>query len=132
MPLVLNNQKEYLDVIKTIKQLEDSFDNLSSQGHKEWAESYYSENNYHFALFEYENCVIIDGALNKDYGDLIYKLKSFIAPEERIIKSCFEKGGALYSNGDYKQSNKYFSKIMLLSTEDSSDYKFAKSRLVNV
>ena len=77
-------------------------------------------------------CVIIDGALNKDYGDLIYNLKSFITPEERIIKSCFEKGGALYSNGDYKQSNKYFSKIMLLSTEDSSDYKFAKSRLVNV
>ena len=58
LPLVLNNQKEYLEIIKTIKPLEDSFDELSYQGHLEWANSYYDENNYHFALFEYENCLL--------------------------------------------------------------------------
>ncbi len=60
LPLVMNNQKEYLEILKTIKPLEDSFNQLSIEGHKEWAEKYYSFNNYHFALFEYENCLIMD------------------------------------------------------------------------
>lgn len=132
LPLVINNQKEYLDIIKTIKQLEDSFDNLSSQGHKEWAENYYNDNNYHFALFEYENCLIVDGAKNSTLGAKVQKLKSFINPEERIIKLCFEKGTASYSNGDFRQANKYFSKVMTLSREDSADYRLAKSRISNV
>ncbi len=132
LPLVLNNQKEYLEVIKTIKQLEDSFDSMSFSAHLGLAEQYHSENNYHFALFEYENCVIIDGAKTADYGELIHQLKSFINPEDRIIKLCFEKGGSFYSNGDFRKSNKYFSKIMTLSGENSSEYKFARSRIVNV
>lgn len=132
LPLVLNNQKEYLDVIKTIKHLEDSFDNLSYQGHLEWADRYYQENNYHFALFEYENCTIIDNTLNKQLSEKIQKLKSFINPEERIIKVCFEKGLTLHSVGDFKKANQYFSKIMSLADENSSDYKYARARLNNV
>lgn len=132
MPLVINNQKEYYEIIQTIKQLEDSFDHLSYQGHLEWAQNYYNENNYHFALFEYENCVIIDNLSMAKYEEIMDNLKRFLNPEERIVKFCFEKGGALYSLGDYKQSNKYFSKIMLLSEEDSSEYRFARSKIVNV
>ena len=49
-----------------------------------------------------------------------------------IIKVCFEKGATLYSANDYRQSNKYFSKIMTLAGPDSADYKLAKARLVNV
>ena len=49
-----------LGILKTIKPLEDSFDKQSIAGHKDWAEKYYSYNNYHFALFEYENCLIIN------------------------------------------------------------------------
>ena len=56
----------------------------------------------------------------------------FLNPEERIIKACFEKGGASYSNGDYRQSNRYFTKIMTLSDRESNEYRFAKSRLMNV
>lgn len=132
LPLVTNNQKEYLDIIKTIKQLEDSFDGLSFEGHNDWADKYWEDNNYMFSLFEYENCVIIDGTLAARLSERIQRLKSFINPEERIIKSCFERGGASYSNGDYVKSNKYFTKIMTLSGVDSSEYKFAKSRIVNV
>lgn len=132
LPLVTNNQKEYLDIIKTIKQLEDSFDGLSFEGHNDWADKYWEDNNYVLSLFEYENCVIIDSTLAARLSERIQKLKSFINPEERIIKSCFERGGALYSNGDYVKSNKYFTKIMALSGADSSEYKFAKSRIVNV
>ena len=132
LPLVMNNQKEYLEIIKTIKPLEDSFDNLSIAGHKEWAEKYYSYNNYHFALFEYENCLIMNSGQTSDYSSIVQELKSFINPEDRIIKSCFERGAYCYSNGDHKQANKYFSKIMTLSKENSPEYRLAKSRIVHV
>ena len=64
--------------------------------------------------------------------DKIQKIRSYINPEERIIKLCFEKGGTFYSTGDHKKANKYFSKIMTLADENSSDYKYAKARLMNV
>ncbi len=132
LPLVMNNQKEYLEILKTIKPLEDSFDKLSYQGHLEWADNYYNDNNYHFALFEYENCLIVDGNLTGKLSDKVYKIKSFINPEDRIIKACFEIGGSHFSNKNFRESNKYFTKIMTLSNENSSDYKFAKSRIINV
>lgn len=131
LPLLINNQKEYLEIVQTIKQMETSLDFESIQGHKIWGDRYFEENNYHLALFEYENCVLIDISKTTDLAVIIKKIKTFINPEERIIKSCFEKGDIYYSNGDFKQSNKYFSKIMSLSAENTSEYKFAKSRIVN-
>lgn len=115
-----------------IKQLEESFDKLSSQGHKEWAENYYNENNYHFALFEYENGLIVESNSDAQISDKIVLIKSFINPEEKIIKTCFEKGGVYHSAGDFKRSNKYFTRVMSLAGEDTFEHKFAKSRIVNV
>jgi len=132
MPLVMNNQKEYLEVVRTAKQLEAGIEDKNVDYNMEMAERYYSDNNYHLALFEYENCVILSPDLAKSLDKRIQQLKMFLNPEDRIIKSCFEKGGASYSNGDYRQSNKYFTKIMTLSDRESQDYKFAKSRLMNV
>lgn len=131
-PMVLNKQAEYLNTMRTIKELDSTFDSSSFQGHKEWADRYYDNNNYHLALMEYENCLILKDSMEVEVKDRIDRLKSFIYPEERIIKNCFEKGGEYYSNGDYKTSNKYFSKIMLLSHENSVEYKMAKSRIVDV
>lgn len=132
LPLVLHNQQEYLRTLQTIKDLNSSFDDFSYQGHKEWADKYYDDNNYHMALMEYENCVILKEGMQDNVGERIEKLNLFINPEPRIIKTCLEKGGEFYADGDYKNSNKYFSKVMLLSNENSPEYKFAKSRVVNV
>lgn len=132
LPLVINNQKTYLEVIKMIKQLEESFDGFSAQAHKEWADKYYEDNNYVLALVEYENCLIIDPQMSKELNVRISMLKMFLNPEERIIRICMEKGGVFHSTGDYKKSNRYFSRIMSLAPEDSYDYKLAKSRIVNV
>ena len=132
LPLVLHNQKEYLSAAQTLKQLEQKFVKEDYVKNYELAEKYYSDNNYHFALFEYENCIIINNNKSDDYSERIQLLKSFLNPEERIIKLCFEKGGIYYSNGDFRQANKYFAKIMKLAGEDSADYKFARSRIVNV
>lgn len=132
LPLLINNQKDYLEIIQIVKQMETNLDRQSFEGHKIWGDRYFEENNYHLALFEYENCVLIDTSRTSDLATKIEQIKNFINPEERIIKSCFEKGETYYSNRDFKQSNKYFSKIMSLSSENSSEYKFARSRLVNV
>lgn len=132
LPLVIHNQSEYLRTLQVIKDLNSSFDDLSYQGHKEWADRYYDDNNYHMALLEYENCVILKDELQNELGDKIDRIKLFINPETRIIKTCLEKGEALYKEGDFKTSNKYYSKAMLLSNENSSEYRLAKSRVVNV
>lgn len=132
LPLVIHNQSEYLRTLQVIKDLNASFDDLSYQGHKEWADRYYDDNNYHMALIEYENCVILREELQSELSDKIDRIKSFINPETRIIKTCLEKGEALYNEGDFKTSNKYYSKAMLLANENSSEYRLAKSRVVNV
>lgn len=132
LPLVIHNQSEYLRTLQVIKDLNSSFDDLSYQGHKEWADRYYDDNNYHMALLEYENCVILKDELHSELGDKIDRIKSFINPETRIVKTCLEKGEALYNEGDFKTSNKYYSKAMLLANENSSEYRLAKSRVVNV
>lgn len=131
LPLVINSQKEYLGVIQNLKNLESGFDEKSYQGHDYWGDYYYRENHYHFALFEYENCVIINPALSDKYNDKIQKIHSFINPEERIIKVCFEKGATYSSIGNFRQANRYFSKIMTLANENSSEYRLAKSRIVH-
>lgn len=132
LPLMINNQKEYLEIIKNLKSLEEGFDNLSYKAHEELGDLYYSENNYQLAIFEYENCLIIDGSLSERLDSKLQKIKSFINPEERIIKTCFQKGLTFHSTGDFRKSNKYFSKIMKLSDENSSDYRYAKARMVDV
>ena len=130
LPLVIHNQNEYLKTLQLIKDLDDSFDDYSYVGHKEWADKYFSDNNYHMALMEYENCVILKDQMLDSVGERIDKIKLFLYPETRIIKTCLEKGGEFYTNKDFRTSNKYFSKVMLLSNENSSEYKFAKSKVV--
>ncbi|MBR1776115.1 tetratricopeptide repeat protein [bacterium] len=132
LPLVMNNQSEYLKTLQMIKGLESSFDNKSHLGHKEWGDKYFEDNNYHFALIEYENCILLDESNRSIFSEKIERLKRFIHPEEGIIESCMEKGKTSYTKGDYRTSNKYFSKVMLLSEEGSPEYKLAKSRVVNV
>ena len=114
-----------------IKIEEKNFDKFIYKGSLA-LESYYDDNNYHMALLEYENCVILKDELQNELGDKIDRIKLFINPETRIIKTCLEKGEALYKEGDFKTSNKYYSKAMLLANENSSEYRLAKSRVVNV
>ena len=66
------------------------------------------------------------------FDSKIQKIRSFINPEDRIIKTCFEKGMVFHSAGDFKTANKYFTKIMTLADENSSDYRYARARFVNV
>ena len=84
------------------------------------------------ALIEYENCIILQDSLIEEYGDRIERLKSYINPEERIIKVCMQKGSEFYNNRDFRTANRYFSKVLLMSNRNSQEYKLAKSRVVDV
>lgn len=131
LPLVIHNQPEYLKTMKLIRELDNTFDELSYQGHLEWGDRYYEENNYHLALFEYENCSIMKGDMQNELSEKMERIKTFINPEEKIIKMNIERGNKFFEKNDFINSNKCFSKIMILSDENSFEYKLAKSKLVN-
>ena len=132
MPLVTNNQREYLNIIRATKEIETRFEDFNYEKHLNLAEEYYQNNNYNLALYEYENCIILNPQLNDEYGNIIQMIKSYLHPEEKIIKQCLEKGSYYYTNGEYRQANKYFTKIISLAKENSSEYKLAKARIENV
>jgi len=131
LPLVIDDQEEYLSTMKLIKDLSSTFDEQSYVGHKEWGDNYFRENNFHFALYEYENCIILNEDLKNELSEKIDRLKSFINPEERVIKIGLEKGNQLQKEGDLKSANKYFTQVLLLSNPESNEYKIAKSRVTN-
>ena len=132
LPLVINDQEEYLNTMKVIKELNSTFDEQSYIGHKEWGDNYYRENNFHFALFEYENCTILSERMKEELAPQISRLKLFINPEINIIKTSMEKGEQSYKDGKIKTANKYFSKVLLFADHESAEYKIAKSRVGNV
>ena len=132
LPLVINDQQEYLNTMKVIKELNSTFDEQSYFGHKEWGDTYYRENNFHFALYEYINCTLLSEKMKEELHDKIEKIKLFINPEPLIIKTNLEKGEKSYRNGEFSNANKYFSKVLKFSTPESSEYKLAKTRVENV
>ena len=129
MPLVINNQEEYLSTMKVIAELNETFDEQSYIGHKEWGDIYFRENNFHFALFEYENCALISDNMKKELNDKINTIKLFINPESHIIKTSLEKGNKLHKEGKTSAAQKYFTKVIQLSDPESTEYKIAKSRV---
>lgn len=130
LPFLINNQKEYLKILNMTKTLSDSFNKMSYQGHKTWGDNYFNDNNYHLALIEYENCVLLNEELKSELSKRIEEIKRFINPEEILIKNCMKKGEKLVREGEIKLANNYFTRVMLLSDEKSGEYKLAKSKIV--
>lgn len=131
LPLVISDQEEYLNTMKVIKELNSTFDEQSYIGHREWGDNYFRENNFHFALFEYENCILLNENLKSELSEKMEKLSLFINPEQNLIKINMEKGSTLYKSGNFNEANKYFSKVMLFSDPESNEYKLAKSRITS-
>ena len=130
IPFLINNQKEYLKILNMTKALEESFNNMSYQGHKTWGDNYYKENNYHLALIEYENCVLLNEDMKAELSGKINEIKKFINPEETLINDCITKGEKYTKEGNARLANNYFTRVMLLSDEKSGEYKLAKSKIV--
>ena len=132
LPLVINNQQEYFGTLKVIKELNLTFDEQSYVGHKEWGDTYYNENNYHFALFEYENCALLSPKMEEELAQKIEKIKLFINPERKIISKNMELGNQLYKEGKNQEANKYYTKVIQFSEPDSTEHRLAKTRVGNV
>lgn len=78
LPLVIHNQSEYLKTMQLIKDLGGSFDDKSYLGHKEWGDKYFEENNFHFALIEYENCLMLNQNMQNELEDRMNLLRMLI------------------------------------------------------
>ena len=131
LPLVINDQEEYLKTMQVIKELNSTFDEQSYTGHKEWGDNYFRENNFHFALFEYENCTLLNEDMKTALAGKIEQIQLFINPETNIIKTSLEKANSLYKEGNYTAANKFFTKVMTFSDPESPEYKLAKSKVTN-
>ena len=76
--------------------------------------------------------MILKEDLQEELGDKVEKIKLFLNPEYKVIQTNLAKANKAYLAGDYKNSNNYFSKVIQLTDESSSEYKLAKSRIMNV
>ena len=76
--------------------------------------------------------MLLSEKMKEELGDTVKKIRQFIYPEESIIRTSLEKADTLYKKKDFETANKYFSKVITLSSPDSQEYKLAKSRVVNV
>ena len=81
LPLVIHNQSEYLKTMQIVKELSTTFDNTSWRSHKDWGDKYWEDNNYHLALLEYENCVMLNESMYTELEDKLLQLKLFIGNE---------------------------------------------------
>ena len=70
--------------------------------------------------------------MKKELSEKIERLKMFINPEQNLVKINMEKANSMFQKGDIKEANKYFTKVMLFSDSESSEYKLAKSRITSV
>lgn len=129
---IISSQGEYLEITRTIMNLKKMLDISASDITLEVAKQHYENNEYHEALIEYENYVILNPQLKSEYEHEINKLKSFVNSEEIITRKYLDKGKELLKRGETKGANKYFTEVMHLSNPKSDEYKFAKSKLGNV
>ena len=118
-----SNQAEYLSAMKNLKALEPHI----NKDFKPQIDFYINENQYLEAFYEAENALILsETAENKkvfqEYELLLY-------PEASLSKIYNKAGLDLYNSGKHKEANKFFTRVMEISSKESEEYKFAKARV---
>ena len=128
----ISNQSEYLVGSRRISKVSMLLTDAMKEAHAKKAEEYKNNSDYYAALEEYENCVLLDSNDEVKYIDLINDMKLHIDPETPLIKSYMEKGSDMKKQNNFKEANRYYTKVMKLSNPQSQEYKLAKSGLSNV
>lgn len=117
------NQSEYLSAMKNLKMLEPHINQSFSIDVSELL----ATNKYLEALYELENSLLIT---NNEKNKIEFeKLEMLIFPEQSLSKLYNSKGTDLYTQGKFKEANKFFTRVMEISSKDSAEYKFAKDRI---
>lgn len=121
------NQAEYLNAIKYLKSFEPHIKKDAIKPPVSLIEN----NKYYEAALEYENILI----LNPDNGDFKINTQlyeSLSKPENTLSKLYNKTGNNLLHAGKPKEANKFFTRVMEISAQNSDEYKFAKAKLTNV
>ena len=90
------------------------------------------ENNKYFdAMLEYENILILDND-NIDAKIQFQLYEGLSTPESSLSKLYNKTGNELLHAGKHKEANKFFTRVMEISQQNSDEYRFAKAKLTNV
>lgn len=117
------NQAEYLNTMKNLKALEPHINKDFSPN----VQTFIAKNQYLFAYYELENATLVSD--NKDNSIAFNNIELMVFPEKSLSTMYNKKGTELYNSGKIKDANKYFTRVMEISSKDSAEYKFAKARL---
>lgn len=128
----ISNQGDYLTGSKRLSKASIMITDDMREKHTQKAEECKNNSDFYGALEEYENCVLLNSNDEVKYVDLINDMKLHIDPETSLIKSYLEKGADMKKQNNFKESNKYYTKVMKLSNPQSQEYRLAKSGLSNV
>lgn len=117
------NQAEYLSAMKNLKMLEPHINQSFSVD----VSGLLATNKYLEAFYELESSLlIIDNPKSKIE---LEKLETMLFPEQSLSKLYNSKGADLYTQGRFKEANKFFTRVMEITAKDSAEYKFAKDRV---
>ena len=122
---VVSNQTEYLNAMKNLKMLEPHIncDGITS------VESLYNNNHYLEAFYDCENIMILNEGNTPSDVRLKYQELEGMAYPEKTLSTLYNKTGLeLYNSGKIKDANKFFTRVMEISTKDSEEYRLAKAK----
>ena len=128
----ISNQSDYLIGSKRMSKASMMITESIKEMHMQKAEEYKNNSDFYGALEEYENCVLLNSNDEVKYVDLINDMKLHVDPETPLIKTYLDKGADMKRQNNFKEANKYYTKVMKLSNPQSQEYRLAKSGLSNV
>ncbi len=121
------NQAEYLNAVRNLNSFEP---HIKKELIKE--PLHQLENNKYFdAMLEYENILILDDD-NSDAKIQFQFYEGLSTPENSLSKLYNKTGNELLHAGKFKEANKFFTRVMEISQQNSDEYRFAKAKLTNV
>ena len=128
----ISNQSDYLAGTKKISRVKLLITDSIKELHIEKAKSYEDSGEYYNALEEYENSSILMPERENEIKESLTIMRKYINPEADLINMYIKKGIEQRDIRNYPEANKYFTRVMTLSNPNSTEYKSAKSKIINV
>ena len=85
--------------------------------------------NYFKAISEYRNYITLVPSEKDKYLEHIKKIESFLHPEKAVIQSCLKQGQTLIDENKHFEAREYFTRVLLLAEQGTSEHTIAKGRL---
>jgi tetratricopeptide (TPR) repeat protein len=130
MNYIIRNRQEYYKINKRLMEIKIFLTNhpeLISK-HLKMAENHIANSEFYEAIDEFRNYAILKPEEKDTYKDIIEKLLSYLNPEVSIIKSCFEIGNKLITEGSFSEAKPYFLRIMRLSSPQNLEFSKARAK----